>query len=385
MASITAYQQLSHLVENGQLELVHVLGKPRSNGTALHLALTQAEECQGQVNEPFYYPDMQARKWDWVPSAGEAIPRVFDDGCEWILNAYQEKKREGLKKVVLVVHDLSQDLTAKEFRKLHNIVSHTVFVTRDPVKNALSMLTRYVNDTVSQPGGNKLSGSEVLEIASSGQNLQKFALANPDKISQELIRILSRNKDKELTREDYDRARQCVLCIFSHQFSVAWENFEHFLSIARHEWAPRRFTVFNGSWLFEKPEDSLRSLTARIGSLSFTPSMINGWTKGVGPSFNCIITHNWGLFEQVNNAWNGPVRNSRGIVIQKDSVSTPMPLSAFPTEVTQTIQNASRIYSHIHPAPTRPLNPTTLRRAILISGLALLALKYLTAKKPSPS
>jgi hypothetical protein len=61
--------------------------------------------------------------------------------------------------------------------------------------------------------------------------------------------------------------------------------------------------------------------------------MIQGWTKGVGDDFHCIITRPQGAGAK-NNAWNGPVRNSTGIDVKADSASAvKVTLADMPVEI----------------------------------------------------
>lgn len=339
---LTNYQLLNQLVRDGKLEMIRVVGLPRSNGTALHLLLTQAPDVTGQINEPFYYPDMKGRKWSYRPQNDKSPPRTFEDGCAWLVKEY-EKRRQEQEKVKLIVHDLSQDLTDKEFSQLCQIDSHTIFMVRDPIMNALSMFTRYVNDKLSQPGGKKLSSVEVLELMYSADDFESQCLARPLTISMELVRSLLDKKEGNLTSQDFIDARAKVIEIFLEEFTTPWENIRYFYEMSKDQ--GHAFSVFDSIKLFDQPEKHIAELTKRIG-VTYTPAMINNWTKCTKDKFTCIITRAWGDFAN-SNAWNGDVRNSTGIMRHKDSMQKRVDIAQFPSEVRQFIEQQITSYKQM--------------------------------------
>lgn len=324
-------QTLCNKVASGQLELIHILGLPRSNGTALEIALTQLKEVTGQLNEPFYYHDMKGRRWDFIPSPGEEV-RSFETGCAFIAERVAEEKGE---KVQLVVHDLVQDLSLAEFEKLQTLNRHLIFTIRDPKKHALSMLTRYTNDLLSQPGGNLLKSSDVLKFMSD-------ALTTEERLA--FVKTLG---DKfKIGDEGVDAARQKVIDRVIEEYNTPWENMEVFYHNMKEKHADHPYTVYDGGMLFSEPEKSLPRLVEKIKGLTYSLDMINNWTKGVKEQFRCIITRNWGDFAMVN-AWNGPVRNSTGITKQNDSFHDELDIAIFPAALREHILNKYPIYKEM--------------------------------------
>lgn len=343
--NVSNYTQLQELVNQNQLEIIRVIALPRANGTALHLALTQASEVQGQLNEPFYYPDLKSRKWNYRPS--EKPIRTFEEGCAFILERYKEAVKLNTGKIQLVIHDLSSDLSDEEFKNLANIDRYTIFTLRDPLKLALSQLTRFVNDKLSQPAGNKIKTKEALFLLDDNTNMLEFMHNNPGKVSEVLVRqILGKEKDAELIEEDLKNARKKVIDHFIEEYKIAWENLYHFWTLAKSDPTHPSYSVFDGGWLFDQPEKSLKELTQSIGSITYTTDMIHNWRKGIGQDFKCVITRLWGELAQTN-AWNGPSRNSTGIVRQPDSIHETLSLESFPKEIQKTIHNMFKFYQEM--------------------------------------
>lgn len=348
MNNIDSYQKLQNWVQGGQLELIHVIGLPRSNGTAVHLALTQAKEVAGQLNEPFYYPDLKGRIYKYKPTKQDPAVRTFEDGCGHIVKRYEDAiaKNTQLKKVTLVVHDLSQDLTADEFRKLVKIQSHVIFVIREPSKQGLSLLTRYANDKLSQPGGNKLKSADVLKIMQNASALKTYATnkKTAEVISLDMVKkLIDKKDDKPLSDQEWETARCNVLEVFREEYTIAWDNLKYFHKMIQKD---HPNTVFDADWLFENPETHLKALSDRIGTITYDPSMIDNWTKGIGDQFQCVITRNWGDLAKTN-AWNGPARNSKGIPKQTDSVQLPVQAHQFPSEVRNQVQMRLSMYTDL--------------------------------------
>lgn len=350
MSAISSYQRLVSLVGSHQLSLICVLGLPRSNSTALHLTLTQAPEVAGQVGQPFFCTEIPGRKWDYIPS--EKTPRrSLEHGCRWILNSYEYYRKSGrVGQIIFVVHELSTDIIESEFRKLNSLFDHTVYVIRDPSQVALSLLTRFVNDNLSQTGENNILSSEVFQLMESNESFNKFIRENPNKFSpNQILKLLDRRFGSRLTREDlvssnedFSLARNYTLLKFKLEFKNAWENLGHFWQIAQKEFDADSFSVFKGEWLFDNPKKHLQELTQRIKSITFVPEMIHDWTKSVGKGFNCYPTRNWNGAEK--NSWNGPARNSTGIRKHSDAVLKKIPSEVFPTKIRDLVKDTYAIY-----------------------------------------
>lgn len=344
---IPAYQRLTDLVTTGQLELLHVVAPPRANGTALHQALTQAPEVQGQLNEPFFYEDLKGRKWDFVRSRGEKF-RTLDQACMHVLSRYDQLKDKSQgKKVTLVVHDLSTDLTSEEFRKFTEVSSHTIVTVRETTKQALSMLMRHTNDYLSDLGGDKLKTKDVVAMMKDGKALQAFAQANPDKVSLSAIYKLAGKKEgaDKLSEADFALARRKTLDRVEEEFTIAWENIHHFYQkLRKSEGTP--FTIFDAEMLFVDSEAHLGELARRC-KVTYTKAMIDNWTRGTGDDFHCVITANWPKDLAMNNAWNGPARKSKRLELKAGSVEKAVEMASFPVELHASIQRCDRLYKEI--------------------------------------
>lgn len=336
---------LLQLVQSGKLDIIHVMGLPRSNGTALHLALTQAKEVSGQINEPLYFPD-KARKWNHVVLPDEKI-RSFDEGCSFILDRYKDAAQLTSGKVTLVVHNLSYQLMDDDFRKFLNLEKHIVFAIRDPRQVALSLFVRYVNDNLSEGGGDRVKTQDVLEFMNEDTDLSSFLLKNKEKFSTSMIsQFVSKDNGEQVSSEDLKLARQKLISIFLDKFPMCWENLYHYYRVVKSEHPTHPHSVFDSSWLYNYPETHLRDLVERIKSITYTPDMIHNWTKGNKNQFRCIITRNWGKLAETN-AWNGPVRNSTKIEPSKEKSSDTTTLESFPKEMRLVIGECDKLYREI--------------------------------------
>lgn len=345
------YNQLQEDKLNGRFESFHVIGLPRSNGTALHQALVQAPEATGQINEAWNYHDLKGRDWDFVPSSGEVV-RTFEDGCSFVMDHYQRFVSQ-TEKVKLVLHDLSYHITLEEFKQFQQLDSHIVFAIRNPLQHALSLLTRYVNDKISQPGGNKLNSQEALEFLDDNTDVVDYCEKIQGKIDLNLIRQLTgKEVNEEMDHEDYVEAREKILEMLMHGYSACWNNLYQFFTMASNEESSSTcpYTVFDSACLFNEPELHLNMLAERINGLSYTPQMVSGWTKGTGDDFNCVITRNWGDFAKIN-AWNGPARNSTGITFHKGSVKKSPKLHQFPEKFQSLIVKVTEFYLEMKKSP----------------------------------
>lgn len=376
--AISSYTQLCELTRAGKLQIVHVVGLPRSNGTALHLALTQAKEAIGQINEPFNYPDLKGRHWSYR-STPETQIRTFEDGCDHILQRYKTEigSNSTGKPVALLVHDLSQDLTDTEFRKMLNFNTHLIFSIRNPLQQCLSLLIRYVNDKISEPGGNKLKTKDVIQLMANDKIFHDFAMMNKDKISLQMIcKLVGKEMNAPLDGRDFQVAYRKILETVIEEFSISWDNLHHFFQVMQNQYPDRPQSVFDAASLFDKPDASLKALTKRIRILSYNPRMVDGWTKGINDQFQCVITRNWGSLAETN-AWNGPARHSTGIRLQKEAVHSSIELDIFPSELAARIKESLRSYNamsrHAINIP-KPISKTAYHPKIFISAVLIIAL-----------
>lgn len=304
MSVNTYYSQL--MAHSKQLDIIHVIGLPRSRGTAVHLALAQAEEVSGQINEPFFYPDLKGRHWS-LRSEGQSV-RTFEQGCEHLWKKFQSLK-DGDKKITIVAHDLTQDLTDEEFILLANLAKHVVLCVRDPLLNARSMFERHVNDKLADAGGDKLSFDQCLKLMKG-----------------------------EAPVPEGKPSRQEVFDHFAHEFQIPWENMLRFHEISQDLYR-HKVTVLDVECLTSDPETKLRWLVEETRVLTYTNDMVHNWKKFVGRNFDCIITKQWGEFAH-HNAWNGPVRNSDKLQFKTAEVRK----EDFPAETLDVISFSQKAY-----------------------------------------
>lgn len=331
----TNYQQLFTLTQGGQLELDWVIGPPRSCGNALHLLLTQGNEIDSQLDEPFHVMGLKERKYVLFQNHGDGetqdlLDQAFEDGCGHVLTKYLSLKQEE-KKVRLIIHDISQTLSEQDFDKIARLSCHMVFTTRDPKQQVLSLLTRYTNDQWSDRGGSRLKTEDVLELMNDKTNLKDYVATHREKLSASL----------PTSEEELQQLRQATLQFVAEESNASWEQLQFFVQHSA-SYSNLNACVFKSEWLHDDPEKHVKDLS-KLFEITYTSSMLNKWTKCVGKDFDCVITRSWGEFA-FQNAWNGPARNSTGIEKQPGSSNQDIDLNQFPSKLHDTIRNCMAIY-----------------------------------------
>jgi hypothetical protein len=338
-----SFERLTSLVHRGQLELNWVVGPPRSNGNALHLLLTQSDEITSQIDEPFHVIGMPERKYILFAQIKESetkqlLEDAFERGCSHIVKKYEALSPQA-SKVSLMVHDISQTLSEEDFDKIKGLSRSIVFTTRNPIEQALSMLTRYTNDRWSSFGVAFLSTENVLEFMNDETCLSDYISQNSEKFNSCLL---------EKNEEELQGIRKETLQLIEDEFNASWIQIQKFINATSDTATPFR-AIFDANQMFEEPEKHISELAQTL-QIGYKDAMINNWTKCVGPNFDCVITRFLG--DQADqNAWNGPARTSTCIKKQQDHSSQSLHSSQFPKCLRNAIKNCSKIYQTIRGNP----------------------------------
>lgn len=339
-ASDASYAALECAVRSHQLQIVQVIGLPRANGTALHIALTQSSEATAQLNEPFIHGnDLRPRKWEYVRVPTDTS-RSFEDVCRHIntlFRAVYDPPKLPKLPITLVLHDISFYITDEEYKKFSSLCSHTVFAIRDPTQQALSLLTRDVNDALFGSGSDVLKPADVLKHMATVDSFKTFVST----CGLPKGKITQNEADSKSSDSIYRDFRDKILREFIEELEVCWVNTEHYAK--QMYFMGRSFSIFDAGWLFcEKLESHLQSLCKDIRVLTYTSDMMNKWVKGVGKDFHAV--ESWG--EKANsNAWTGKVRNSTGIGRQTGSIDKSLPSDLFPSELRAVISRCTILYN----------------------------------------
>ena len=219
------FDELKGLIEQKKLRLLHVMALPRTNGTAFSIALTQAPEVQGQLNEPYFQTDLRGRRWDHV-EIRPGVDRTFEEGCANVLAKYHKNSAASQGMITICIHEISRDLTADEYTKILPLISYELFLIRDPLKHALSLLTRYANMALGNLMGSEIKTAGVLSL---------------------------------LSADDALRAK--TLPMFSGQFELSWSNMEHFITMIQESSDAPAWDVVDGGLLTGAPEPLLKHVS----------------------------------------------------------------------------------------------------------------------------
>ncbi len=338
------YAALKKHCEQGATIILE-LSLPRSHSTAWQIALAQADNVD-QLNEPSYHADWICRPCD----AAAPLPgtRPSSEYFRKINERLTELKKEN-PRPTLIVNDLSNALSLYELNQMLKLTKNVCITMRDPIANAHSLLTRFINDTLSAPGEKNISPEEALKLANTTAftKQQIIELIDSKKINPEHI-LLSACLDKnaELTSEILVKAISNTVKIVSNDcFNICWENLKKQLDLIR-TFPDTKIIIINGDDLIKNPESIMEQSSKAFG-LSYTSKMIDHWEKATGDNFHCCVTANMPQEYIKNNAWLGPVRNSSKIEKKDSGMPSGLTLESFPLAMHAAIREAQKIFNEM--------------------------------------
>ena len=359
------YALLENYCMTNQLRVIWELSLPRSNSTAWQIAIAQAKNTM-QINEPSFHEDFKSRRCDGEPIQGT---RSFDEYCRKIvlcLNGDDKVKPDILQSqqrawtaadpfkqqqpaLNLIVNDLTHSVSLNETRLMLHISKDICVTIRDPFRQAHSALTRCINDGLSKPGGDVITAKQALALANktffSAEEISHLQVSGAIN-SKHLLAGLGFDENKSLTNELLLRSiANAVQRCCQDYIEICWENLRKQLELIRA--TPNvNLVVIDGDDLLQDPETVMRR-SCEAFDLEYTENMVHHWEKSRGEKFNCSITENWPRDLAMNNAWNGPARNSTKIERKPNAISDKVSLTSFPQSMHANLEKAQEFYENI--------------------------------------
>lgn len=343
------YRRLCELVEKEQVNIIFELSLPRSNSTAWQIAISEAPEIHGQINEPSFHPDVKGRRHN-EPFKSDAGERSFDEYCKRILDRLEMLfSGTSTRPIGLVVNDISHSLRTDELTAILKLSNKIAVTIRNPMSQLASVLTRVVNDSLVGYDSANLSTQKVLSLVKQEMFLDKEIAeligVGKEKINPNwILSKLSLPKETPFTAKILKRAIDLAInhCISQH-LDICWDNLDqHFETIKNYRPHPS-LIIIDGSDLVKDPETIMKKSSSGL-KLTYTKNMIDHWQKANKDNFYCCITANLGKEQAMQNAWNGPVRNSTQLEQKPESIKDCPSLQDFPTIMHPKLKSAMKIY-----------------------------------------
>ena len=364
------FEHLKALVATGQVKLLWELSLPRSNSTAWQIAICEAPEIKGQINEPSFHSDLRSRSFHLPSKKGD---RSLEEYCGRILERLEGSKEKGKlglfadedeRPVNLVINDLVTDIRKVDLEAILPLTRKIAITIRDPRLQAYSALTRTLNDALDAPGGGNISPAMALYLSTKTHFTKKeFAdLLGPgkDKVNPAtILRFLKQPEVMALTPELLLEAISLTVAHCKKDYvDICWDNFKQQMQyIKKHARTGTAITVIDGSDLTEHPISIMQQSSKALG-ITYMPAMVYQWRKSSSKKFYCCVTEGWGELA-VSNHWNGPARNSKRLERKPSSIADILALEIFPLVMQDSIKDALKIYQQISQYKIKPAAPTS--------------------------
>lgn len=332
------YAKLLALKNEGKFRAYYILSPPRTNSTAFQLALAQAPEIQGQLNEPLFLPDV-------IPMPIGEGRGDFDSRCDVIV-AKLDKIASGQHSlpIDLVINDMTGHIMRDEMHRLIDLTDKWVVTIRHPQIQALSFLTRIIDSRLalspseSNPGLRRLSAKDVVNLATK----DTFSPELRDRLDRAKVRHWARvqQSNEALNDAEIAAAVRTVSAIAAQQFRIDWSNLRVQVGILEQRLG-NQFMIVDGSDLLRNPYVIMEAVSRRMG-LTYEQNMVDHWTKFLGRDFDSPVTNG-----NPNNGWNTPAANSTKLEYKPDSIDQIPSLASFPAVLRAEIEAALPTYAII--------------------------------------
>lgn len=247
------FENLKHMIDSGDIELIHVEAVPRSISTALARSLSESDSPSIYINEPF-----------------NRMRHDIEDASSRILSAIEHKGRTTDTPLTVVSKNMARNISLPIFNELIEISKGIVWSIRDPRIQISSQLTRIANDLVYE------AGADVISM---------------DELTDEQIRMASDFLENGPKSTNFSK--------------TSWEDIgQHFSTIDERVAS----VVIDGSVLTRAPEPTLHNAASVLG-LQYSDRMISGW---VGEFINANTGYNPDLTDDTH-AWTKDAVVSKGI------------------------------------------------------------------------
>lgn len=339
-----SYLALKNLIETNQLKLHFVLSLPRTRSNAITLALTQAEEIQGQLSVPFF------NHIRFEQGGNVVIPydadtdtdqiRTFEQGCSKILARVKTLMTENTRRPVgLIINEHLCFITKNEMPLLLKLTNNIVITIRDPRDQFLSFLTRIVQDRLYDGSPDeKLQPLDALKMLNMQDTTQNEGIYSKAKIRQ----ILQKHESDLLTSNDILTARDNEVDQIKQTLAVCWGNLKKHLKLLLNQQAEGllNLVIVESDHFIKNVNTELLSLIKQLKGISFNSAMQNSWQKGTGENYHCSMIK--AGFLPNNSVWNEPVKNSRGFTNEHDAIKIRAEITDFPVSLQEILIEAMR-------------------------------------------
>lgn len=317
------YEILKRKVRSGSLILYFVFSLPRTNSTAFHIALTQASEVNGQLHEPFLNFNLKPIHYDTL--LGEQ-DRSFDFGCGIILQRLNEFTSVQ-SPIKLIIHEQICNVTAEEFSLLLELSNNIIFLTRHPILQGFSYLTRFLNIYLNSSSSNGMKSEQISKLVSSmetSSNEDFSLLVNKFISKQQVLNILRKDPSHELTFEEILKAYYSAVDLAKRRLETVWSTFDYYLPKFLELKDKKNLVVLDSGDVLEHPKEIFQSITCKLSGLSFSCDMVNNWTKAIGKNFYTIENFSkdhpgMNRANSERSGWIGLAITSTGFVNQSQS------------------------------------------------------------------
>lgn len=356
MQYVSAQEKLLRSVSEGKVTINFVISMPRTRSTALHLALSQSPDINGQICHPmnngiFAKSQLSDFKFN---DFRDGLVDISLDEVALRINKVVEPLIEKDGKANIIINEHAKFISIEHLPVLLQLSRTFIFSIRHPKIQFLSHMLRCINECFltenSKDNKHCFDVEDLLALLLMHRKSEKdLSRKLQDIIDQKPIDIFRGDLWHRYTGGRESLPDASAVKVFTRlvnfvlkEIEATWNNTGHTLDYLLK--SGRNITVISvDSEVFVRhPVSVIQHVTSKVQGIGFAEEMITNWRTETRDKFVCFI---YTKEEEKDNAWSGPAINSTGVTDVNDSTRGLMlDLNKVPEALATLLVKAEKIY-----------------------------------------
>lgn len=330
MENIPEQEKLLNGIKDGTVTIHFVISMPRTRSTALHLALSQAPEINGQICHPMnngifaksQLPDFKFNDFR------DKLPDISLEQVALRINKVATPLIEQHGKANIIINEHAKFLSNQHLPLLLQLSNTFIFSVRDPRIQFLSHMLRCLNECFLQD--NSKDNKHCFGVEDIIMLLKTYRKSEKDLdrklqelIVQKPIDLFPGDIWHRYTGGHESSPHAPVVSVFIKlvdfvlkEIEATWNNTANTLEYLLDNGRNITLISVDSEVFVKQPLSAIKHVTSQVKGIGFAEQMITNWRTETRDKFVCFI---YTKEEEKDNAWSGPAINSKEVTDGNDS------------------------------------------------------------------